>query len=85
MARPRADRKVLQRRERQKRYLARRRVGQSVIAVSADPTDVVDALHLFGVSVPNAHPTTLGICIETLVELALSGSLRVERRENRMK
>jgi hypothetical protein len=63
-------------------YLAHKRVGQSVIPVSADPTDVVGFLHLAGVNVPDAHKATLAICVETLIELALEGHLRVERRQS---
>jgi hypothetical protein len=67
----RSSTKVLQRRARQRRYLARRCVGLSVIPVTTDPTDVVDFLHLAEVNAPDAHPTTLAVCVETLIELAL--------------
>ena len=56
---PRADRAMELRRARQRRYLVRRRIGARL---SADPTNVVDFLHLAGVHVPNAHPSTLRRC-----------------------
>jgi hypothetical protein len=76
-----ANAKVVKlRRARQRRYLARKGLGKKVISISADPTDVIDFLHIAGVHVPDPHTSTIAICLETLIELALDDCLRVERR-----
>ena len=70
------------RREKQRRYRQRLRLGRVSVRMEVDPADVAELLHEAGVFVPDPAPKTLGNCMTIFFELWQEGRVRVTRHRD---
>jgi hypothetical protein len=70
------------RREKQRRYRQRLKLGRASVKFEADPADVVELLQEAGVFVPDPAPRTLGNCMTVFLELWQEGRVRVTRHRD---